>query len=423
MRTLYLTLALLIGGAMDLPGTAQDCSLSFTTPLFDVQQEMDVFYGTAVRFNGAVDSLRMNIYKPVGDGQTERPLVLLIHGGGFTGGHRNDLNSLCQEMASMGWATATISYRLDFYGTWLLSSPWAYDAAEVVRAAYRAQQDARGAVRFLRERSAQDSTSVQNVMLWGFSAGAITAIHAAFVDDPAEKPASCEAIGDVMHTGNSYPRPDLGPIEGTLNVNGQSDEVLGVASFFGGFLDTAMISAPLDPALYLYHQTGDPVVGCDHQQGLWGMPLGVGANYPWLYGSCVTDMHIQTLNPAPGRYQYHQHSGNQHAVHAPTSVYLEAREFLRELFCGVNTQIAELDMVDLRVSPIPSSGLIRVDGQADDRVLETTLMDLSGRMLSLEAGHGRFPFELDLSDRPDGVYILRVSTENGQATHRIVIAR
>lgn len=312
----------------------QDCSIPFTVPMFEVRAEMDILYGTATRYNGAAQELRLNLYKPVGDGQTERPLLILIHGGGFFDGDRNDLNAICQDLASKGWAAATISYRLDFYGTWLLGSPWAYDPAEVVRAAYRAQQDARGAIRFLKGRSAQDSTSTTNVMLMGWSAGAITALHAAYVDDPSEKPASCYAIGNVVHFFTQYARPDLGPIEGYLNQNGMTYDVLGVVSHYGGLLDTNLVSSPLDPALYLYHQSGDPVVGCNHQQGLWGMPLGVGDNYPYLYGSCVTDLRIQHLEPAPGRYFYHPYTGNEHAVHDPAAIMLESTLFLRDLFCS-----------------------------------------------------------------------------------------
>jgi alpha/beta superfamily hydrolase len=327
---------------------AQDCSIPFNTPLFDVQEELNIYYGTATRYNGVSEDLRLNLFKPSGDGQTERPLIILIHGGGFTGGHRNDLNNTCRELAGMGWATATISYRLDFYGTWLLGSPFSYDPAEVIRAAYRAQQDTRGALRFLKARSATDSTSTENIVLMGYSAGAIAALHAALVDDPTEKPAACNAIGSVNHLLSSYARPDLGPYQGTLNVNGQNDDVLAVASNYGGLLDTNLISGPLDPALYLYHQTGDPVVGCGYRKGLWGMPLGVGDNYPYLYGSCITDDHItQNIQPDPSRYLYHEYTGNAHEVHAPAVIMQETVLFLRELFCSLaNVQLAARIMLE-----------------------------------------------------------------------------
>lgn len=340
LAPLRLKLAFALSLATFAPLPAQDCAIPFTTPLFGVRSEMDIPYGTAQRYNGAQEVLRLNLFKPVGDGQTERPLIILIHGGGFFDGDRNDLNAQCMELASMGWAAATISYRLDFYGTWLLGSPFAYDPAEVIRAAYRAQQDARGALRFLKARHLADSTSTTNVMYLGYSAGAITALHAAYVDEPSEKPAACNAIGNVQHFLSSYPRPDLGPIEGTLNLNGYSDEVLGVASMYGGLLDTNFVSGPLDPALYSYHQTGDPVVGCGYQRGLWGMPLGVGDNYPFLYGSCMIDTRVQNLDPEAGRYLYHEHNGSGHEVHDLGTVLPEAYTFLRDLFCPQGVKLA-----------------------------------------------------------------------------------
>ncbi|MCB9169203.1 MAG: alpha/beta hydrolase [Flavobacteriales bacterium] len=340
--------------------SGQDCSIPFTTALFPTTQEMNLLYGTAVRYDGGSEDLRLNLFKPIGDGQVQRPLVVLVHGGGFWDGDRSDLNALCEEFASMGWAAATISYRLDFYGTWLLGPPWTYDDAEVVRAAYRAQQDLRGAVRFLKARHAQDSTSTENVVLMGFSAGAIACLHAGYVDDPSEKPSSCNAIGDVVHLFTHYSRPDLGPIEGTLNLNGWTDDALAVASCYGGIIDTSYISAPLEPALYTYHQTGDPVVGCGYQQGLWGMPLGVNDGYPWLYGSCAIDPRIQHLGPPPGHYLFHPYDGNTHGVHDEPLIYGEAREFLRELFCTY-TGLQVSARVFLEGPYDPATGLMRDD--------------------------------------------------------------
>lgn len=343
MRAITATLAILMLG---LSVRSQDCNLDFLTPQFGVQQELDLAYGTAPRFNSQQEVLRLNLFKPLGDEQTERPLIILVHGGGFFDGDRNDLNALCQQLASQGWAAATVGYRLDFYGTWLLGSPFAYDAAEVVRAAYRAQQDVRGAVRYLKGRSAQDSTSTTNVFLLGFSAGAIASLHAAFVDDPAEKPASCGAIGPVQHLFSTYQRPDLGPINGYSSLNGQDESVRGIASFYGGLLDTTLISPTLDHALYLYHQTGDPVVGCYHQQGLWGMPLGVGDNYPWLYGSCVMNDRITNLEPEPGTYLFHPYVGNAHEVDDMATVFPEAINFLKEQFCPPGLLLAARAALD-----------------------------------------------------------------------------
>ena len=348
--------------------SAQDCSIPFLVPMFDVHAELGIPYGTVTRFNGTTIELAMDLYKPIGDDQTERPLVVAIHGGGFTSGSRADLQDLCQGLASMGWAAATISYRLGFYGNGILEPPYAYDPAEIHRAAYRAAQDAKAAIRFLKGRHALDSTSTNSVFLIGFSAGAITSLHAAYMDEADEKPSSCGAIGDVQHFFNFYPRPDLGPVEGELNQNGQDASVMGVVSIFGAIADTAWMAGEVDPALYTYHQSGDPIVGCGHAQPYWGVGLGVPDQYPYMHGSCSIDGYVQQIESEPGHYMHHLHNGNAHDVHDVPAVLLEASIWMRELFCAAATHVdGPTAHEDLQVHPNPANGLLHVSGPGVDR--------------------------------------------------------
>lgn len=399
---------------------AQDCSIPFTEPLFDVQSEADIWYGNAPRFDGGTDSLRLNLYKPLGDGQTERPLLILIHGGGFIGGHRNDLNAVCSSIASMGWATATVSYRLGIYGTGILDPPFAYDPYEATRAAYRAMQDVKGAIRFLKERHLQDSTSTANVLLMGFSAGAITALHAAYLDQPAEKPAVCNAIGDVQHFFNFYPRPDLGPVDGTLNQNGMDASVLGLANMFGALIDTNYIESNADPALYSYHQDQDPVVGCYHQQIYWGLPLGVSATYPWWYGSCVIDQRMQHLGFTSDRYLYHPYSGNAHELHDPVGITTESLQWMRELFCSANTGIATNQVSSTPLTfPNPTIGTLTLNAPAPAKS-RVQLIDSRGRIL-MDLALRIDQRVIDLGTPKSGLYFLRLITPEGSMVERVVL--
>ena len=400
---------------------AQDCSIPFHAPLFGTQAEPDLWYGNATRFNGATDSLRLNLFKPVGDGQEERPLVIAIHGGGFSAGNRNELNDYCTTLASMGWACATISYRLGFYGTGLLDPPWAYDANEIRRATYRAMQDTKGAIRYLKARSAQDSTSTTNVLLVGFSAGSFAALHAAYLDRPEEKPAAANAIGQVQHFLNFYPRPDLGPVEGTLNLGGHDASVLGVVNIFGALLDTAYIEGPDDPALYSYHQTLDPIVGCGHQRPYWGVGLGVADNYPFTHGSCSIDQQVQGLGFAPGRYLFNLHNGNEHDIHDPVGVLLETLQWMRDLFCGVTTGVDGEQPAPIRVHPNPSNGQLLVEIPGHGPTL-FEVRDAVGRLV--HAGKllndGR---PLDLGHLPNGMYLLRTAADGREVVARFVMER
>lgn len=417
-RNLATVLVFIAGSVL----VAQDCSLPFTAPLFAVHAETDLWYGNAERFNGGTDSLRLDLYKPIGDGQTERPLVVVIHGGGFIGGNRQELTALCTTMASMGWTTATISYRLGFYGNGLVDPPYSYDPDEVRRATYRAMQDAKGAVRFLKGRSSQDSTSTTNVFLMGFSAGAITALHATFQDRTEEKPAAAGPIGPVQHFFNFYPRPDLGPVDGELNQNGQDASVLGVVNYFGAVLDTAFIESPDGPALYSYHQTQDPIVGCGNQRPYWGVGLGIPDNYPYLHGSCIIDERAQQLGFSPERYHFTLHAGNEHTVHDPTGILQETLTWMRALICAPNTSVpTATTSTGLRIYPTPTTGLLTAVSESSGPV-PFRVNDALGRSVlrgTIQPGVQ----QIDLGMLPDGLYRLHLLHGQTYNAHPVLLAR
>lgn len=408
------TPALLLAAALH----GQDCTIPFTDSLFATHVEHDLWYGNAPRFDGGTDSLHLDLYKPAGDGQTVRPLVVLIHGGGFHAGHRTELATLAEDLAERGWVAATISYRLGFYGSWLFAPPYANDPSEVRRAIYRAQQDARGAIRFLKGRHQLDSTSTSAVFTLGFSAGAITALHAAYLDRSAEKPADCGAIAPVQHFLNTYPRPDLGDIQGDLEQNGHDANVMGVVNFYGALMDTAYMESPNDPALFSYHQTNDPVVGCGLQRPYWGLGLGLPDNNPYLYGSCAIDTRVQHLGFAPGRYRVVLHQGDAHTVHDPPALSAQAMQWMRDLFCDLTTAIGTPTSPQASLVPNPAHRTVAIT-TGTSTPTHFDLRDTRGRTLqqgTITGGHT----DLDLSALPCGVYIVRLHGADGPAHLRLV---
>ena len=121
---------------------------------------LNVPYGASVNFNGTMDSLHMDIYTPkcLGINQVSSwPLMVIIHGGAFIEGSKNDasVQDYCKDFARRGYVTASISYRLGFISDdnlWTCNYPnysciFAGDSAEWVRANYRGIQDAKGAIR------------------------------------------------------------------------------------------------------------------------------------------------------------------------------------------------------------------------------------------------------------------------------------
>ncbi|MFL5581018.1 MAG: alpha/beta hydrolase fold domain-containing protein [Gemmatimonadaceae bacterium] len=100
------------------------------------------------------DALRLDIARLPGAGA--RPLVVLLHGGGWEGGGRGSMDDEMLLLAAQGYAAATVSYRLTSAGRNVFPA---------------AVQDVRCAVRWLRANAARYGIDPRRVGVLGFSAG------------------------------------------------------------------------------------------------------------------------------------------------------------------------------------------------------------------------------------------------------------
>jgi dienelactone hydrolase len=127
--------------------------------------------------DGTANPLALDVYRPTPDTVTKRPLVLLVHGGGFRSG--NKLNSVMVQLANAyarrGFVAASIDYRL-------LGQPGAgcdnpggnFDACRT--AVLAAQHDAQAAIRYLRANATTYGIDPGRVAIQGGSAGGATAL-------------------------------------------------------------------------------------------------------------------------------------------------------------------------------------------------------------------------------------------------------
>lgn len=292
MKTFTLTLLFLLSLGSFTNSFAQ---VSWSPAYAVSHSDSDLFYGAPTSYRGCIDSLYMDLYKPVNNA-VDRPIVILVHGGGFYGGGRkaNSIVRLADSIASRGYMVASIDYRLGYFnppgltasfgciffqaitGLTLDACTYPADSAEIYRAAYRGMQDLKGAIRYLKGRAAMDSTDKNHVFIGGESAGGVLSLMAATLDLPAEKPAAAGLLPDaIAPNGNpttavcnlnpcpttDYARPDLGSIDGDLWLNGENTDVVGVMSFAGGLMEpTWMDQNNTHPRMYLFHQPCDPIV-------------------------------------------------------------------------------------------------------------------------------------------------------------------
>lgn len=146
--------------------------------MFDsVNTTSDIAYGSAVDQQGQTVTLRLDLYRPVGDTVTRRPAIVWVHGGSFCCGTKTSAEIVDEAttFARKGYVTASISYRLTPGGC-----SAAGPTAECIQAITDAQHDAQAAVRFLRARASTYRIDTSRIAIGGTSAGAITALNVGF---------------------------------------------------------------------------------------------------------------------------------------------------------------------------------------------------------------------------------------------------
>ncbi|HTO15386.1 MAG TPA: carboxylesterase family protein [Edaphocola sp.] len=273
----------------------------WVTDKYEYDSVLNVRYGTAVNFNGDLDSLEMDIYFPQCDDSqqlSKRPLLVWVHGGAFIAGDKADVTDMCKRFAKKGYVTATINYRLGLIsddGNWSCNFPnysclFAGDTAEWYRATYRAIQDVKGAIRFFVNRIDSLKIDENNIFVAGESAGAITALGVALMDTTIERWTETYALNKLhkpnsnalncfhnqgkVFLNDSIDRPDLGGIDGNIEPTNYDYTIKGIGNFFGGtfsdLLEHKKVGKP-KPAIFSFHQPCDLIVSIDQKKIFWGL--------------------------------------------------------------------------------------------------------------------------------------------------------
>ena len=156
---------------------------------YSVTIHEDIVYAQGLRHqsinsdNPVSIPLKLDIYTP-NTTNTQRPVFVYIHGGGFYGGSKQQvpLPNFAHYFASRGWVFVSIDYRLQSdYGTvpqeWVTFSENLPNAiAEQFLAIYPAQRDAKAALRWLVANANTYHINTNYITVGGGSAGAITAL-------------------------------------------------------------------------------------------------------------------------------------------------------------------------------------------------------------------------------------------------------
>lgn len=379
---------------------AQDCDgnrYNDDNYFSSVKERSDILFGENMSvkplFGGSSQpqSLYLDFFEGEGDTETKRPLIIFTFGGSFIGGQRSSVHSLCEKYAKMGYATAAVDYRVGAF---------APDQVTTTLAVLRGMHDMKAAVRFFKQDAATVDTfniDPDRIIIGGVSAGAISAIHAAYLDKESEVPA-------YLYSDTA----GLGGVEGNSGNPGYSSSVAGVISFSGAIGDTLWIEQN-DVPIVSFHEIGDGVVPYDTREvSVSGIPTGLIAS-----GSSHINRWANTAGVASTLYSFNTNGHTGYLGNAERDQVLEQTKIFmyNEVTCknsqpvGIHNNIKIINNID--IYPNPSNGLVnvRTSDVLNDGIIE--VYNSIGQLISTERINGNYK-EMDLSELNGGMYVLRI---------------
>lgn len=195
-----------------------------------------------VPFLGAVRKEKLDLYFPNGPKRLDRPAVVFIHGGGFTGGDKAEYRSasVSADLCRAGYVVVSCNYVL---GSKSKEGVWPQNIA-----------DCRNAVRWVRAHAKELGVNPDKVAVAGGSAGGYLALMVGLSDDktgpggdPAAKvSAKVSAVIDMYGVVN-------------FSKHGKGDVVGASAAEQQAYLPELQCD-PQDPAVLILHGTADTTV-------------------------------------------------------------------------------------------------------------------------------------------------------------------
>ena len=430
MKKITLFLSCLIAGSIWAQSPcatgryASDVFANYTT-------SSDITYGQNTSYTGANTTLKLDVYQPTGDTETNRPLIIFVHGGSFIGGSKTDgdMVAMCQRFAKKGYVTASIDYRLGFFP---------FDSANAVKAVVRATQDLRAAIRFFYKDKQTTNTykiDTTHIFIGGSSAGAITALHVGYLNDVCE-------ISDYL---NQTTINQLGGLEGSSGNPGYSSTVHGILNGCGALARYSWLEAGNIPVASV-HGTNDGTVKYNRGVVNPGVPL------MYLDGSRM----IHERACAVGvENQFYTFLGAPHVPYAGNAAYMDTtvnffRDFLiKQLGCtdavlqpenapaqAVNlypinycdgtpvdevcptSNLPEENQLSALIYPNPSNGIIKIIPSLNGNY-SVEIADYSGRIL-LTSMNNNSICEMNISSLSAGNYFMKIISGSLSLTQKLI---
>ncbi len=381
---------------------AQGCDgTRYLTDIATSVSKETVQYGFNVTGAGVNQDLMMDIYTPDGDTRTDRPVIVYAFGGSFIGGSRGDVQDFCERYARRGYVTVGIDYRL--YDPWTQGIP---DSLGMLDEVVKAVADMKAAIRFLRKsaESGGNPYGIHPDMIYsgGISAGAITALHAAYITSNSTTiPSYITTIID-----------DNGGVEGDTDL--PSDSHAGTSAEIGAVIN---MSGALHRANFL-EEGGAPVVSVhgdndDTVPYAYGYASALGIDLVSVEGSSLVHARAESLGIASDFYSV---AGGGHVDFYGDANHFNAYETMivnfihNEVACPGIVPVKNLEDLSHQVQIFPSPAIDKtyITLSDIDLTYSVVIMDQLGKEIRTIQNNTGQIFTLERMNLPSGMYHVQI---------------
>lgn len=387
---------------------SQDCSGNryyqqiFTT----VTEDLNVQYGSNLAQDELTNvNLFLDIYRPDGDTDTDRPLVILAHGGSFIGGTKADVATQCRELAKMGYVAASIQYRLLSINATVIANPGLEFQKEVVRAMH----DMRAAIRFFRKSVAQDGNpygiNSNIIIVGGFSAGGILANHTTYLDHESKIPT--DLVSYVTAQGG---------LEGNSGNSGYNSVPQMVLSWCGAIADTSWIEPGDQPYVGVHNITDNTVPNLSGQPAVGPFSIPV-----TLYGDSL--MYVRTINVGVNSV-YMSVPTTGHCDFPPSNGPF-VTNFMHEQLCVQGLSLAKKpETVLFSIYPNPAAESFFIDVPANEWNWNVSIVNTLGQTIHQEeiSSHQN-RINVHSANFEAGIYLVKLTSDDGKEAMKKVVIR
>jgi len=373
----------------------------------EIDSTANAVYANALNRNNVMQELNIDVFYPGSTFDTAalRPFVLMIHGGGFTIGQKEQMHYDCIQLARKGYVTASIEYRLgDPSDTGL----------EILNRQYRAEQDARAAMRWIVDNAVIYKIDTSWMFIGGYSAGSLIS-HGLIYTQQAEwdaiTPLVSLAMGDMDTSGNNLTN---------------SYEIKGLYNNCGSIYGPNVNVNEMVPTV-AFHKEYDHMVDID-TSGVGG--FGSSTMYDWLNSEGVcTELSVDTNYYLPTPTSQHCPWVDVQGVNFRVN---RTSCFFKSVFCNACNTVLMDDSLSTNCSTLLS---VEEDNNSspDFEVYPNPFIDqvsfiglAEGFPFEIRNGMGQIVLELRTSENTKldnlkpGIYFITITTENGVRSKKLI---